>query len=132
MHPAHWPETLTNSRCSGGFIFDDNLYRVFQISCGYASDLLRHSCRKKRNLSFIRSLLKNPLYVINKSHPQHFICFIQNKCSEITKFQSAAAHVIHNASWSTNYYMCSTLQAPYLSTIFLTSVNWQYMKTFHL
>ena len=132
MHPAHRPETLTDRRGSGGFILNDNLYRVFQISRGNPSYLLRHGSRKKRNLSFLRCLLKNPLNVINKSHPQHFICFIQNKCAELIKFQSTAAHVIHHASWSSNHYMGSTLQTSYLPTIFLTSVNRQHMKTFHM
>ena len=92
--------------------FGANLHRsrVFQVSVGDFTNLVRHGGGEQGNLTLFRRLLHDPLDVIDKAHTQHFIGFIKDNGFQVIQPQTFTTQVVHNASRSTNNYVGTTLQ----------------------
>ena len=85
---------LFNALNGFGFTFNANALSITQILLGNTANLIRHGGRKQCTLTFRWRLRQNSLNIINKTHTQHFIGFIQNKAFDLTQIQTATTQVI--------------------------------------
>ena len=79
MHAANRPKTLADRLGSGGLHLDRNLNWVGQILAGNASYLGGHRCREEGDLSLLGYLFENPFDIVDETHAQHLIGFVQDK-----------------------------------------------------
>jgi len=130
MVTADHPVTLICGLYSrGSGLYSDFLWVIQIFFCNLA-DSHGHGGRKKGDLAFFWSLVQYPLHVIQKSHAQHFVGFIQYKCGNSFQIKRTTAHVIHDTSRCTYHNMHSALERAQLNVITLTSINRQNMKIF--
>ena len=78
VRATHHPIALANRICRCRLGLDLDLDWIRQMAPSDALDRFRHRCREKRDLPAGRRLLHNPFNVVNESHPQHLIGFVQN------------------------------------------------------
>lgn len=67
--------------------------RVVQVLVGNPLDLLRHGGREQCQLTLGRSMIQDPLDIVDKAHFQHFIGFIQHQSLEAVELEGATAHM---------------------------------------
>ncbi len=79
VNAAHWPITLTNSRCRRCFHSNGDLCRFIEMLLCDAANFTRHGGGEQRNLTFVGCLFQNPLHIVDKTHAQHFVGFIEHE-----------------------------------------------------
>ena len=77
VQTARHPHLLSDRGDSGGLGTNLNRDRLLQIGICDTADRWRHGGREQSGLTLRRSMLENPLDIINKAHPQHFIGFVE-------------------------------------------------------
>lgn len=71
--------------------------RVVGVAIGNQFDLSRHRRREERKLSAVGRVAQDPFDVIDESHAEHFVCFVENQQVEFAEFDRATAHQVHDA-----------------------------------
>ena len=115
MQTADWPVTLTDGFSSTGFDFNRDVLRLIQVFFRNLTNLFWHGGGKQGGLPFCGALLKNPLHIINKTHTQHFISFIQYQGTEFMQLQCSATHMIHDSPGGPYHNVNAALKRSYLS-----------------
>ncbi len=85
MGALYHPETLPDGICRGGFQLNGHLFGRFEVAACNRPYGRGHGGGEKGHLMMFRCLFKNPFYIINKTHAQHFISFIQNQAGQFVK-----------------------------------------------
>ena len=75
------------------------------------SDWLGHRGRKQSDLLIAGTLIEDPLDVIDKSHSQHFVGFIEDQGFERIDPESRLTHVVHDSTRSPHHDVSSTLES---------------------
>ena len=132
MNTAYLPVTLVDGVNSRGLSCNTDLLRTVQVTTGHLTDLFRHRRREECNLTRLRHLLQNPIYVVDETHLQHFICFIQNHRLHGAGVQRVTTQVIHHTTWRTHDNLRATLQLFQLQRHAVTAINRQYVEAFHI
>ena len=81
------------------FFYYFNGHCVFLVFFGNIQNGFRHGCRKQHRLPLLRDIFQNCLYVLPKSHVQHFVRLIQYDGIYFLALDGSAPQVIHNSSW---------------------------------
>ena len=73
------PSVLLSNGFDGDFVpIDKYSERILHVMMGEPDDLIRHCCRKQCRLVWARDPFENQPYIIDESHVQHSISFIQD------------------------------------------------------
>ncbi len=80
VHATDQPVTLTNIIGRAGFGGDGDFCRIMQIRFGDAFDHGWHGGREQRCLAGCRGFFQNPFDIVDETHAQHFVGFIQHQC----------------------------------------------------
>ena len=128
MHAADIPVTLGDIRRIRRARLDRDLDRILEVVLGDAPDLRRHRGREQGDLSFGRCLGQNRLDVVDETHAQHFICFVEDQRGQSRQVQRAAIQMIDDTSWRANHDMGTTLESTQLRPVALPAVNRQHAK----
>ena len=128
VQTARHPHLLGDRGDSGGLGTNLNRDRLFQIGICDTADRWRHGGREQSGLTLRRGMLENPLDIINKAHPQHFVGFVEYDRLQAIKLETATTQVIHHSTWGTNNHLSTTVQTTQLATHILPTVDGQNMK----
>src|SRR5215203_337477 len=79
--------------------------------------------REERHLTFGRSLLQDPLDVLNESHVEHLVRLIEDEEANVIQFQRAPAHVVHDSSRRADHDLHAALQTAELSLVRLAAID---------
>jgi hypothetical protein len=63
----------------------------------------------KRDLARRRGFLQHRLDVVDETHAQHFVGFVEDECIELRKVEGAAFQMIDHATGRADDDMCATL-----------------------
>ena len=79
VHAADEPITLTDIVGGTGFGSDRDFGRLVQVSLGDALDGRRHGGREQGGLTAFRCFLQNTFDIVDETHAQHFIGFVEHE-----------------------------------------------------
>ena len=88
-------------------------------------DARRHGGREERHLTFGRSLLQDPLDVLDESHVEHLVRLVEDEEADVIQFQRAAAHVVHDPARRADHDLHAALQTAELPLVRLAAVDRQ-------
>ena len=74
---ADFNKTLTNIGGIFRFYLNGDFDGILHVVLCQSLNRLGHGSREKSGLSFSRRVFKNPFYVVDESHAEHFVCFIE-------------------------------------------------------
>ena len=112
-------------------LFSDGYFdRIAQIFLGDLANIWRHGCRKKGGLFSAGKLLENPFDIVEKTHSEHFVSFIEDQAVNAFSFKSAAAQVIHNSARGADHDLHAFVQLAQLNIVVLATENSQYVEVF--
>ena len=86
-------------------------------------DTRRHRCRKEQCLSTYRNMFQYFFDVIDKSHIQHTICFIENEYFNLTEIDKTLIYKIQQSSRRRDKYVYSSLECFYLFSLTDSAIN---------
>ena len=108
---------------------DRNFLRVAQVAAGDPLHFGWHRGGEQGHLARFGSLLENPLDVIDETHAQHFVGFVQHQRLQAIQPECALAHVVHDSAGRADHRLHATLQLADLSRVVLSAVNGQHVET---
>ena len=114
MCAAHKPVTLTDFVVGGGFGLNFYFHRIFQMGFGHILNFTRHGSGEQRHLTGTRGVFQNPVHIVDKTHAQHFVGFIQHHSADIGQLQRATTQVIHYPARSTDNPLRAALEVTQL------------------
>ena len=126
---ADRPESLTDRIGCCRARLDGYLLRVTKISLCDLLDFFRHGGRKKRHLPLFRNLLKDPFDIINETHPEHLVGFVEDQRLQGIQLERSLAHMIHDSAGCPDDDMNASPQLLDLSPVSLTTINGYHVKT---
>jgi len=114
-------DLVSKIRCE--FLFRFQEHRLFTVFFCERTNTWRHCCWEQKNLFWIRSLFDNLFDIINESHIEHFVCFIEDKESKIIEFEWATAKVIHYSTRCSHHDRYTAFKLTELAFVRLATVN---------
>ena len=130
VNAADKPVALTDIGGGSSLNLDGDLLGVIQVFLGYFANFRRHGGGKQGGLAIAWRLFQYPFDIVDETHPQHFVRFVQNQGFQLVEFQGAATHVIHDPARRADYHMGAAVQLPQLGGVILAAVDRQHMKAF--
>ncbi len=109
-----------------GTTLNNDIQRLFHVISSEAFNRIWHSRREQHRLTTIRNSRNNGLYILQESHMQHLVGFVQNEHLNATKVERLPAHMIQESARCTDNKMSSTFQLTQLLLHILTTINRQY------
>ena len=61
--------------------------------------------------------------IVDKTHAQHFVGFVQHQRLQAVELEFAAAHVVHDTPWRTHHHVDAASQLAQLHLVGLAAVN---------
>ena len=72
--------------------------RILQQRSGQAGDLLRHRRREQQRLLFVHQQCADAFYIVDKTHVQHPVGFIEHKDFHLAQIQQTLTHQIEQTA----------------------------------
>ena len=129
VHAADQPVALAGLRRRRRLRLDGDLDRLAQVVLRNAPDLRRHGGREQRDLAGRRGLLQHRFDIVDETHAQHLVGFVEDEASQFRQIERAALQMIDHPAWRTDNHMHTTAQAAELRAVGLAAVNRQHAKT---
>jgi hypothetical protein len=82
---------------------------------------------KEHHLAFFWQLIEDPFDIVDETHAQHFIGFIEHEAAQMAGVQRALAHVIHHPARGAHHHIHPTLEAVDLGAEIGTAVDRQHI-----
>ena len=128
VQAADLPVTLINGSHRRRASLNLDFLRIAQMAVRHPANRFRHGGGKQRDLPLRRGALQNPVHIVNKTHPQHFIGFVQHHAAQVVETQGFPAQMIHDPARRPDDDMGAAPQMAQLNGHALAAVNRQYMK----
>ncbi len=75
---------------------DFDFLRLTQMLVRHTADHIRHGGREECGLARGRGVFEDPFHVIDKTHAQHFIGFVEHHEAELVEHQALALQMVHH------------------------------------
>ena len=123
LHAGDHPHTLMDGFIGHGFDLDGHFLWILEVVLGDAPDRVGHGGGEQGDLALFRGLLQNPFNIIDETHAQHFVRFIQYQGLQLRQVQRAPAHVVHDPARSADDDVHATLQLAQLAAVVGAAVD---------
>ena len=100
---------LADSFHGTGFGGDTDFPGIAEVFLHHTAYSRGHGGRKQCALTGGRGFRQNGFHVVNKTHTQHFVCFVQHQCAEFAQIQTATSQVIQNTPRGADNHLYSAL-----------------------
>ena len=77
-----------------------NLNWILKDAVRQSNNFRGHCCREKQTLALSWQFRNHLLHIVNKTHVEHSVGFIQNKKLDVTKVYKALIDQIKQSAWS--------------------------------
>ncbi|MNO62533.1 hypothetical protein D3C76_532100 [compost metagenome] len=104
---------------------NNDIQWLFHVISSETFNRIRHRRREQHRLTTIRNSRNNGLYILQESHMQHLIGFVQNEHLNATEIEGLPAHMIQKSARCTNDKMSAAFQLTKLLLDILTTINGQ-------
>ena len=74
-------------------------------------------------MSLLRRLFKDPLYVLKKTHVQHFVGFIEDQSFEVSQVEGATPNMVHDSAGGANNNVLTISKLPKLGAVVLAAID---------
>ena len=121
---GHRPVTLADVGAgAGGRALHADPLRVLQVLLGDGFDRRRHGGGEQRQLAGVRGTFQHPAYVVDETHAQHFVGFVEHQTAQFVHAQAAALHVIHYPAGGADDHLGAVFQRLQLIAVTAAAVN---------
>ncbi|OIQ69459.1 hypothetical protein GALL_489410 [mine drainage metagenome] len=129
VQAAHRPIALAHIGRRGGACLDGDFFRAAQIGLRNAPDDRRHGGREQRDLAFGRGLFQDGFDIVDKSHAQHFVGFVQHQVRQLVELERAALQMVDDAARCAHHHVHAAPECVELRHIALAAVDRQHMQS---
>src|SRR3989344_3910262 len=105
-------EEIVQPEFSRVLVFGRYPHRIFQKVADQFFDVARERCGKRERLALARNEREDFAHVVNETHVEHAIRFVQNDRAEFRKVEHTAFDEIFDASWCPDDKIRIVAQAP--------------------